>query len=80
LSELGTVIGPGNVIGELGIISAQNRRTQTVECIENGQALTIGYDQVRQLYFQNPKFGFYLLRLIGERLTRDIARLETANL
>jgi Cyclic nucleotide-binding domain len=79
LTELGTVLGPGNVIGELGIISAQNRRTQTVECIENGQVLTIGYDDVRQLYFQNPKFGFYLLRLIGERLSRDIARLESSH-
>jgi CRP/FNR family cyclic AMP-dependent transcriptional regulator len=78
LTELETVIGRGNVIGELGIISAQNRRTQTVECIENGQVLTIGYDDVRQLYFQNPRFGFYLLRLIGERLSRDIARLESS--
>ena len=80
LSEIGTVIGPGNVIGELGIVSPQNQRTQTVESIEDGEVLAISYDQVRQLYFQNPKFGFYLLRLIGERFSRDIARLETSRL
>lgn len=78
LRELATVIGPGNIVGELGIVSPQNQRTQTVECTEDGEVLTIGYDQIRQLYYQNPKFGFYLLRLIGERLTRDIARIESS--
>lgn len=33
---------------------------------------------LRQLYFQNPKFGFYFLRLTSERLFRDIRRLEAA--
>jgi CRP/FNR family cyclic AMP-dependent transcriptional regulator len=77
LMELTMDIGPGQVIGEIGIVAPENRRTQTVECIEEGEVLTISYDQVRQLYFQNPRFGFYLLRLIGERLSRDIARRET---
>ena len=76
LLELSTEIGPGQVIGEIGIVAPENRRTQTVECTEDGEVLTINYDHVRQLYFQNPKFGFYLLRLIGERLSRDIARGE----
>jgi hypothetical protein len=31
---------------------------------------------VKQLYFQNPKFGFYFLDLIAQRLFRDIQRLE----
>jgi CRP/FNR family transcriptional regulator, cyclic AMP receptor protein len=37
----------------------------------------ISYDQMKQLYFQNPKFGFYLMRLTGQRLFRDVARLES---
>ena len=32
------------------------------------QAATIGYDQVKELYFQNPQFGFHLLHLIVARL------------
>jgi len=39
--------------------------------------LTITYDKVQQLYFQNPTFGFYLLRLTTERLLQNLARLET---
>lgn len=47
------------------------RRTQTVVCEEDGTLLLITYDEARQLYFQNPKFGFYFLQLAAERLTRD---------
>jgi len=76
LNELCLELGAGEVIGEMGIVTADNRRTQTIECIEGGEVLTISYDQVRQLYFQNPKFGFFLLRLIGERMSRNMAQME----
>ncbi|MGH6945176.1 MAG: hypothetical protein ACREH6_13270 [Geminicoccaceae bacterium] len=33
-------------------------------------------DQVRQLYFQNPKFGFHLVQLITARLIENCASLE----
>jgi len=54
----------------------ENRRTQTLECIEGGEILTIRYDDLRQLYFQNPEFGFYFLRLTSERLFQNVAALE----
>jgi len=31
---------------------------------------------VKQLYFQNPKFGFYFLQLTSRRLFENVARLE----
>ena len=52
-------------------------RTQTLECTENGEVLQITYEQVRQLYHQNPQFGFYFLQLIARRLFQNIARLES---
>ncbi len=76
LTELDQLVGPGEIIGELGLISPDNKRTQTFECIETGELLTLSYDSVRQLYFQNPKFGFYFLRLMGQRLFRDLQKLE----
>jgi hypothetical protein len=30
----------------------------------------------RELYFENPEFGFYFLRLVGERLLHDLRHLE----
>jgi hypothetical protein len=29
-----------------------------------------------EIYFQNPEFGYYFLRLTSERLLQNIARLE----
>ena len=49
---------------------------RTVESLENGEVLTITYDRLLELYFQNPEFGYYLLRLTTERLMQNIARLE----
>jgi CRP-like cAMP-binding protein len=63
-------------MGELGFLTPNNRRTQTIECIENGAVLTITYDRLLEIYFQNPEFGYYFLRLSTERLLQNIARLE----
>jgi CRP/FNR family transcriptional regulator, cyclic AMP receptor protein len=76
LRESKIEIEPGQVVGELGLLAPNNNRTQTLECIEDGEVLTITYDQIKQLYFQNPKFGFYLLQLTTSRLFENLAQLE----
>jgi hypothetical protein len=76
LSEIGIEIPAGQVFGDLGLLAPGNRRTQTIECLEDGEVLTAGYQQVKELYFQNPQFGFYFLRLTSERLFENIKRLE----
>jgi hypothetical protein len=76
VKEISVELSAGRMMGELGFLSPDNRRTQTVECIENGEVLTITYDKLLEVYFQNPKFGYYFLRLSSERLLRDVARLE----
>jgi hypothetical protein len=74
--ELGVDLGEGQVVGELGLISPEQKRTQTLACTESGRLLEITYDQVKQLYFQNPKFGFYFLQLISRRMFENIASVE----
>jgi hypothetical protein len=76
VTELGIEIPPGRLVGELGFLSPDNRRTQTVECIQEGEVLTMTYDRLLEIYFQNPEFGYYFLRLTSERLLQNIARLE----
>jgi hypothetical protein len=76
LKEIGVEIGPGQIIGEIGLIAPDNKRTKTFECVETGELLAITYSELKQLYFQNPRFGFYLLQLISKRLFNDIAQLE----
>lgn len=76
LREMGIEIPAGQVFGDLGLLAPGNRRTQTIECMDDGEALTASYEQVKELYFQNPQFGFYFLRLTTERLFENISRLE----
>lgn len=76
LSELQIEIEPGEIIGEIGIVAPDNLRTQTFECIESGKMLSIKYDRVKELYFQNPRFGFYFLDLIAKRLIANNADLQ----
>jgi hypothetical protein len=76
VTEIGVEISPGRLVGELGFLSPDNRRTQTVECLDGGEVLTMTYDKLLQLYFQNPEFGYFFLRLSSERLLQNIARLE----
>jgi CRP-like cAMP-binding protein len=76
VKEIGVELPPGRLMGELGFITPNNKRTQTVECIESGEVLTITYDRLLEIYFENPEFGYYFLRLASDRLIQNIARLE----
>lgn len=76
LKESGIELGPGALVGELGLLSPDQSRTQTLECVEEGQCLTISYDQLKQLFVQNPQFGFFFLRLTTARLFANLAYLE----
>jgi Cyclic nucleotide-binding domain len=76
LVELGVEIQPGHLVGELAMLAPDNRRTATLECIEPGTVLSITYEQVEELYYQNPTFGFYFLRLATARLFDNVGRME----
>jgi CRP-like cAMP-binding protein len=78
VTELGIELPPGRLMGELGFAAPKNRRTQTIQCLESGDVLSITYETLLELYFQNPEFGYYLLSLTSERLLQNISRLEGA--
>jgi CRP-like cAMP-binding protein len=76
LVESGIELPVGAIVGELGMLSPSNMRTQTLECIEAGLILSVSYSKVEELYVQNPEFGFYFLRLASARLFENIDKLE----
>ena len=76
LQEINLDLAPGAVVGELGMLAPERTRTQTLVCTESGSMLVISYEKIEELYYQNPKFGFYFLQLISQRLFKDIERLE----
>jgi ABC-type multidrug transport system fused ATPase/permease subunit len=74
--EIDVELPPGRLMGELGFLTPNKRRTATVECIKDGQVMTITYDRLLEIYFQNPQFGYYFLVLTSQRLLENISRLE----
>jgi CRP/FNR family transcriptional regulator, cyclic AMP receptor protein len=71
-------LGIGSLLGEIGLFTPDGRRTMTVRCKTDVQTAQIDYDQFKELYFQNPQFGFHLLHLIVARL-RESGRPHPAS-
>src|SRR5262245_6498013 len=80
LVEIGETRGPGTLLGEIGLFTPNGQRIMTVRCKTDVEAAKIGYDQIKELYFQNPQFGFKLLHLIVARLqsNTELAAAATA--
>src|SRR5262245_3964078 len=76
LVESGIELPVGAIVGELGMLSPSNMRTQTLECVEPGLILSVSYSKVEELYVQNPEFGFYFLRLSSARLFENLNSLQ----
>ena len=77
LQESGIELEGGTLVGELGLLSPAQTRTQTLECVEDGLMLTISYDRLKQLFLQNPQFGYFFLRLTTARLFANLAFLQS---
>ena len=76
LEEIGHTLGPGELVGEIGVFSPDKKRTATVVCKTGGEIYEMTDEMIFQLYYQNPKLGFYLVRLVAERLLWDVLRRD----
>ncbi len=76
LVELDIEIGPGQLLGEIGMFSPSRCRTFGAVALDDVELLVIGESSLKQLYFQNPKFGFYVVQLVTRRLVANVERYE----
>jgi len=76
LAEIGQPLPAGRIFGEIALFSPNRFRTQTVRCITACTVLEIHESTVKQLYYQNPAFGFHLIELLAGRLSSDVERAE----
>ncbi len=78
LVEIGARITPGEIFGEIAFFAPDRRRRLTARCVSRCTVLSIDESTVRQLYHQNPAFGFKLTTLVAGRLSADVNRLTEA--
>ncbi len=74
--EIGEIMKPGHMFGEIAFFAPDRRRTQTARCRTDCTVLSIDESTFKQLYFQNPAFGFEVVALVTGRLLADRQRLE----
>jgi CRP/FNR family transcriptional regulator, cyclic AMP receptor protein len=74
--ELDLEVSAGQLLGEIGMFSESRRRTYSVVATGPVELLAIGESNLMQLYYQNPKFGFYLIQLVTRRLVANVDRME----
>lgn len=72
--ELGKIIGPGTIFGEIGLFSQDQRRTGTARCIGDGQVCWIDRATITRLHRDHPEFGLMLTRLIATRFAERTNR------
>ena len=77
LEEIGKTIGESDMLGEISMFSPGRQRTATAVCETDGELLRMSDDQVLRLYYQNPKFGFYIVRLITQRLVENYEKFTS---
>jgi hypothetical protein len=76
LVESGRRLAQGRMFGEIAFFAPDRRRSATARCVSDCTVLSIDETTFKQLYFQNPEFGFEVVRMIAARLTEDVQRLQ----
>jgi monoamine oxidase/CRP-like cAMP-binding protein len=66
--------GPGSVMGEYGLVTADARRTATLYAITRSEVLTLDYPRFRQFVLVFPQCALAMLGVTVERLQRERAR------
>jgi CRP/FNR family transcriptional regulator, cyclic AMP receptor protein len=74
--EIGVTIGKGALLGEMAGFSSDTTRLMTAECETDTEVLAVTSATVTKLFYEDPRFGFFLIRLITQRLRQDVERLR----
>ncbi|HUA55979.1 MAG TPA: methyl-accepting chemotaxis protein [Candidatus Sulfotelmatobacter sp.] len=81
LDEIDIVLGPGEMIGEIGILSSARARTASARCLTEVELSAITADRVFEICALSPSFSCRLLQLIisrlNHRVTKHVAEVET---
>lgn len=75
VDELDVAIKPGELFGEMGVFASEQLRLATLRCKTDVELLSMTDTQIRQLYYQTPDFGFYLIQLLLKRFSQNEAHL-----
>ena len=76
VAEAEVELGPGSVVGEMGVLSDTHLRTATVTAMQDTALGRVSAQDFDRVYFTNPSLGLSLVRLIISRLTDEVETLR----
>jgi CRP/FNR family transcriptional regulator, cyclic AMP receptor protein len=70
--EIDKTISSGTVLGEIGVLARDQIRMATVVCITDCEVYELTGRKAKELYFQDPSFGYAMLQIIIARLMENL--------
>jgi CRP/FNR family transcriptional regulator, cyclic AMP receptor protein len=77
LEQIEHTMRAGDLLGEIGLFSADHKRTQTARALTDVDLLWISEGELAQVCYQNPGIAFYFLKLTTNRLLANASRALT---
>jgi CRP/FNR family transcriptional regulator, cyclic AMP receptor protein len=78
IPEHGAKVGPGALLGEIGLLTSGNRRTASAICLSDVRAWRVSFGELEQLCLQNPEFCLHMARIIVRRYEANLVAGSSA--
>jgi hypothetical protein len=80
LEEIGVELQAGDVFGEIAFFTDEKERTVSARCLGPCDVAHVNEATFLKLYYQDPSFGLYIMKLATRRLVDGIRRNPEAYL
>jgi hypothetical protein len=64
----------GQIAGIIGVFAPEKERPWTAVCKTDGEILALSEEKLMQVFYENPRFGMSVARLITKRVIADMGR------
>lgn len=71
IPEIGKILGPGTLFGEMAIFTSDQTRTASAICHETCELMVMSKDDIIRHCTTDPAFGLFLARLVVSRMTEN---------
>jgi CRP-like cAMP-binding protein len=72
IPEYDALVRPGDLLGEIGLLSSGNLRTASAICRTPVRAWRVSYLELKELCLQNPQFCLHLATVIVRRYEHNL--------
>ncbi|MBC7380361.1 MAG: cyclic nucleotide-binding domain-containing protein [Burkholderiaceae bacterium] len=78
LVEYDEILIEGALVGEIGLFAHDHCRTLTLAAASDCVLYGMTGEEMALLYYENPKLGFHVMRLVVGRLISDVSKARAA--